>query len=185
MSETLNEMFADISKEIGVDDDNLATLSAYAIEQAGIEDSIAQLEEQLKARKGELQKLKTEIIPDFMDEVGMESFTLSSGATIKVEPFYQCSIPKDRKDEAFKWLTDNGYEDLIKVGVTFSFGKSQYDEAVELCRVLDELGYSTVPVLSVHPMTLKGWVRMMAEEAEEFPLDLFGAFIGRTTKIKR
>lgn len=184
MSDTINEMLADISDQVGVDDDKLSTLSQLAVSQDQSEKAIKVLEDRLKAEKALLQKLKTETIPDFMDEVGIESFTTSSGATIKVEPFYQCSIPKDRKQEAFKWLSDQGYEDIIKVGVNFTFGKSQYDEALELCRTLDEMGYATVPVLNVHPMTLKGWVRMMAEEANDFPLDLFGAFIGRTTKLK-
>lgn len=184
MSETVNEMLADISKEVGVDDDKLATLSRLANNQVAEEEGIKLIEEQLKEAKARLQKLKTETIPEFMDEVGIESFTTSGGATVKVEPFYQCSIPKARKDEAFSWLSQHGYEDLIKVSVGLSFGKSQYAEACELARTLDELGYPCIPVLNVHPMTLKGWVRMMAEEAEEFPLDLFGAFIGRNTKIK-
>jgi hypothetical protein len=184
MSETINEMLADISQEIGVDDDKLSTLAKLAQRQEAMEKAIADTEQLIKERKAELQKLKTETIPDFMDEVGIESFVTSSGRQIKVEPFYQCSIPKDRKDEAFKWLTEHGYEDLIKVNVGVTFGKSQYEEACELSRTLDELGYPVVPVLNVHPMTLKGWVRNMSEEGEEFPLDLFGAFIGRTTKLK-
>ena len=184
MSETINEMLADISNQVGVDDDKLSTLAQLAWDQSEREKRIANIEKSLKQEKAELQKLKTEIIPDFMDEIGIESFTTTGGATIKVEPFYQCSIPKERKDEAFKWLTEHGYEDIIKVHVGFTFGKAEYAEACELARVLDELGYATVPVMNVHPMTLKGWVRMMAEDGSDFPLDLFGAFIGRTTKIK-
>ena len=184
MSETTSKMFADISKEISVNDDTLSTLSQLAGEQKVHEDLIIDLEKQLKDEKAKLQKLKTETIPDFMDEVGISDFTTASGVRVVVEPFYQASIPKDRKDSAFRWLSEHGYEDLIKCNVTVSFGKSEYEDAVELCKKLEELGFPTAPVLSVHPMTLKGWVRMMAEENNEFPLDLFGAFIGRTTKLK-
>lgn len=184
MSETINEMLADISEDFGVDDDKLSTLAAYAKQQGSLEDELKQLEQAIKDRKAELQKLKTETIPEFMDEVGIESFTTTDGRQLKIEPFYQCSIPKDRKDEAFAWLTQHGYGDLIKVNVTLTFGKSQYDEAIELCNKLESLGYVTTPTLNVHPMTLKGWVRSMSEEGEEFPLDLFGAFIGRITKLK-
>lgn len=184
MSKTTNEMLADISKEIGVDEDKLSHLAKLAIAQDHEERGIRLLEEKLKEAKASLQKIKTETIPDFMDEIGIESFTTSGGMTIKVEPFYQCSIPKARKDEAFRWLSENDYEDLIKVAISLSFGKSEYEIAVEVARKLDAMGYPCVPVLQVHPMTLKGWVRMMSEEGNEFPMDLFGAYIGRTTKIK-
>jgi hypothetical protein len=184
MSETTDAMLADIDKEIGVDEDKLSKLAKLAQEQFGIQTEIEQLEEAVKARKADLQKIKTETIPDFMDEIGIEEFTTRGGGKVKVKPFYQASIPKDRKDEAFRWLTEHGFDDIIKVSVNFAFGKSQYAEAVELCRMLDELGYSTVPVLNVHPMTLKGWVRSMSEDGEEFPQDLFGAFIGRVAEIK-
>ena len=184
MSETINEMYADISETFGVDDDKLSTLAELAAQEVREQEAIEQLEQQLKEAKGRLHKMKTEIIPDYMDELGIESFTLTNGATIKVEPFYQCSIPKARRDEAFQWLTEHGYDDLIKVNVTVTFGKSQYREACELAENITDQGYPVAPQLSVHPMTLKGWIRSMSEEGEEFPLDLFGAFIGRTTKIK-
>ena len=184
MSETTDQMLADISKDIGVDDDKLSKLSKLAQEQYGYAQQLETLEQQMKDTKARLQKLRTETIPDFMDEVGIESFTTPGGGQVKIKPFYQGSIPKDRKEEAFRWLEQHGYEDIIKVGVSFNFGKSEYAEAIELCRMLDELGYSTVPVLTVHPMTLKGWIRSMAEDGVEFPLDLFGAFIGRVSEIK-
>ena len=184
MSETLNALLAESVDKVGVDEDQLAQLAVLAAEQTAQERLVTSLEEQLKEAKAALKTTRTERIPEFMDEVGIQEFTTSDGVKVQVKPFYQASIPRERKDEAFRWLTEHGYEDLIKVSVNFQFGKAQYEEAVNLCKQLDELGYAATPVLNVHPMTLKGWVRSMAEDGEEFPLDLFGAFIGRKAEIK-
>lgn len=187
MSESMNELLSQAAeKQLGdVDETQLARLSEAAEQQLEIEQRVEDLEGKLKEAKQDLTQIKTQLIPDLMDEVGIQSFTLSSGDSIEVVPFYSASIPGDRKVEAFDWLRTHEYEDIIKVDVKVPFQKAEYSKAVELAQELNDKGFDAIPNMGVHAMTLKGWVRMMAEEGEEFPLDLFGAFIGRNTKIKR
>jgi hypothetical protein len=37
----------------------------------------------------------------------------------------------------------------------------------------------------VHSSTLRAWVKERVENGDEFPMDLFGAFVGQRAVIKR
>lgn len=184
MNKTVDDMLADVSEnDISVDETQLSTLAQLSEKQAEYEQAITNLEAQIKQQKEELQRLKTGTIPDFMDEIGMQSFTLKDGRQISVEPFYQGSIKEAKKAEAHQWLIDNGYGDIIKATVTVTLPREEFEYAQELCDELSRRGYNASSKMAVHGMTLKGWIRMMSEEGEDFPHDLFGAYIGRVAKI--
>jgi len=46
-------------------------------------------------------------------------------------------------------------------------------------------GYEPQQKEDVHASTLKAWVRERIEAGDEFPMDLFGAFIGQRAIIKK
>jgi hypothetical protein len=49
---------------------------------------------------------------------------------------------------------------------------------------LREEGYPLDQSEKVEPMTLKAWVREQIERGNEFPQELFGAYIGQKAVIK-
>ena len=61
--------------------------------------------------------------------MGLQKFTLTDGAEISVKPIYAASIPRDRKEEAFQWLRDHEFGDLVKNNVTVTFGRGEDDIA--------------------------------------------------------
>ena len=89
--------------------------------------------------------------------MNLQKFTLTDGSEISVKPIYAASIPKDRRDEAFQWLRDHEFGDLVKNNVTVTFGRGE-DETAK-----DFIGFCGDPI----------------------PLDLFGAFISQRATIKR
>ena len=117
MNDIIAEMASDAgSSEDTIDklkDDQLDSISKLANEAASLERKIADTEQLLKDHKQSLHKITDEQLPEALETMGLQKFTLKDGAEIAVKPIYAASIPKDRKDEAFQWLRDHEFGDLV------------------------------------------------------------------------
>jgi len=120
-----------------------------------------------------------------MTEMNISTMKLADGSAIEVKPVYGASIPVEKKEEAFKWLRENGLGDLIKNEVTVSFGRNEDNKAVEYAVLAQGQGYQPTQKLKVEPMTLKALVRERIEKGLDMPSDLFNVFAGNRTKITR
>ncbi len=180
----IDEMESDVSSPT-IGDNSLKEMSDLCAEQVQLESELAELEEQLKAKAKAIRKLSEEIIPAKMAELGLESVTLSDGSAVKVKQKVQASIPVRYREDAFKWLRDNGHGDLIKNQVSAVFGKGEDVRANEFINSVNQLGYEPQQKLWVEPMTLKAFVREQIADGVEIPMDKFGVFVGAETKITK
>ena len=160
-------------------------LSDQVIKLRNLEDEIKIAEESLKQLKQQAETLSSEVIPTMMTEMNISTMKLADGSAIEVKPVYGASIPIEKKEEAFKWLRDNGLGDLIKNEVTVSFGRNEDNKAVEYAVLAQGQGYQPTQKLKVEPMTLKALVRERIEKGLDMPSDLFNVFAGNRTKITR
>jgi hypothetical protein len=160
-------------------------LSDQVIKLRDLEDQIKITEESLKQLKQQAETLSGEVIPTMMTEMNISTMKLADGSAIEVKPVYGASIPVEKKEEAFKWLRDNGLGDLIKNEVTVSFGRNEDNKAVEYAVLAQGQGYQPTQKLKVEPMTLKALVRERIEKGLDMPSDLFNVFAGNRTKITR
>ena len=165
--------------------DDLDGVSRLAQEAADLEREIADVEQKLKDKKKALYKITDERLPEALEEMNLQKFTLTDGSEISVKPIYAASIPKDRRDEAFQWLRDHEFGDLVKNNVTVTFGRGEDDTAKDFIGFCGEQGFVPSQIEKVEPMTLKAWLRERVEEGDPIPLDLFGAFISQRATIKR
>tara|TARA_R100001594_G_scaffold7561_2_gene20351 strand:+ start:2271 stop:2828 length:558 start_codon:yes stop_codon:yes gene_type:complete len=184
MSNLINEMESDVKKPM-VGDNSLKEMSDLCAEQVALEEEMKQLEEQLKAKAKAARKLSQEIIPARMSELGLESLTLADGSSVKIKQLVHASIPVKYREEAFKWLRDNGHGDIIKNQVSATFGKGEDNNASNFIDKIEELGYQPQQKVWVEPMTLKAFVREQIANGSEMPTDKFGVFIGAETKISK
>ena len=115
----------------------------------------------------------------------MQKFTLTDGSEISVKPIYAASIPVDRREEAFEWLRDHEFGDLVKNNVTVTFGRGEDEDARDFVDFCDAQGFVPSQTEKVEPSTLKAWLRERVEAGDPIPLDLFGAFISQRATIKR
>lgn len=168
-----------------VDSGDLKSVAAIARTIASKEEELAQLEAQIKETKKELLKLTDEDLPGLLHEMGLAKFSLEDGSEVSVKPTYGASIKVDNRDAAFQWLRDNGYDDIIKNSVICSFGRGEDEMATQFSRMAAEQGYVPENKTEVHPQTLKAWVKERVETGEEFPMELFGAYVGQRAFIKR
>ena len=189
----MNDLLSKMASDSGQTTDKLDTLdtskldgvSRLANDAANLEQEISDAERLLKQKKDDLRKITDEQLPEILEEMGLQKFTLTDGSEISVSPLYAASIPVDRREDAYQWLRDHGFGDLVKNNVTVSFGVGEDDAAKEFTTLCDLQGYAPNQIEKVDSSTLRGWLRERVEAGDPVPLDLFGAYIAQRAKIKR
>jgi len=148
------------------------------------EEEINNVELMIKAKKESLRQ-QNELIVQLMEERGVTSIKMKDGQSVDIKPFYTGSITKEKQEEAFEWLRDNGYDDIIKNQVVVKFGRAEDEQALKVWNSLMNQGLDTERNTKVEPMTLKGFIREMIENGKELPMETFGVFVGHKINIKK
>ena len=160
-------------------------LSDQVVKLQELEAELLVKEQEYKEMKRKVELVSSEVIPTMMQEMNISTLKLADGTSVEVKPVYGASIPADKKEEAYKWLRENGLGDLIKNEVTVAFGRSEDNKAQQYAVLAQGQGYEPVQKLKVEPMTLKALVRERLESGQEMPSDLFNVFTGNRTKVTR
>jgi len=168
-----------------IDQGELTTVARLAREIRDKEIRIAELEALLKEEKRLMLKLTDEELPNIFSEMGLSKLALDDGSQIEVRPTYGASILVDNRPAAYDWLRENGYDDIIKNSVTCSFGRGEDDQASAFASFAEQQGYLPEQKTEIHPQTLRAFVKERCENGDEFPMELFGAFVGQRATIKR
>jgi len=168
-----------------LDDGKLDKVSRLANEAARLQEDVDRTAEENKHFKKALHKVTDELLPEALEELNLQNFTLKDGSEISVKPVYAASIPKDRRTEAYDWLREQGDGDIIKNNVTVTFGKGEDQDAQAFMLMCGDQGFTPQQQEKIEPMTLKAWFREQVESGHAIPLDLFGGFISQRAIIKR
>ena len=107
-----------------------------------LREQIEQEEEKISLLKSKARDFEERIIPEMMQEAGVEKLSLKDGTQVEIKPFYAAKIPESRVEEAFSWLRSNGHEDLIKNTITTQFDKGQDNQVSELISVCEKFGFN-------------------------------------------
>lgn len=165
--------------------DLLTRISEVAQKQLGIEAEIAKAEQRLKELQQDHLNVTQFELPELMDEAGMTQFKLRDGSLVTITESIRASIPSSNPTPALNWLRENGHGHVIKNDYTVSFGKGEEDKAKEFGEELkshDDLKYKNKE--HVHWQTLQSVLKEQLEEGVDVPLDIFGAYPQKITKIK-
>lgn len=183
-SDVFEDIFDEADALNNVESGTTRELSDLVRKMRSVEDEIADAENHMKALKAEKHKLSTEMIPNLMDQMGVDRIDVD-GLTVNRRMIVSASIPRDRKEEAFDWLRENNLDDIIKNDVMVSFGKGEDNMAGDAVETLREKGFDPSVKTHVHPQTLKAFVRERVESGKPLDFGLFGAFIQNAAEIKR
>ena len=164
---------------------NIKTLSDQVLKLRAMEDQLKIMEEALKTRKKEIDRISGEIIPTMLSEMGLSQLKLADGSSVDVRPFYSATISAQNKDRAYNWLRTNGLGDIIKNEISVSFGRNEDNKAATYADLAKSNGFQPTQKLKVEPMTLKALVRERIEAGKEMPTEIFNIFVGNKTTIKR
>jgi hypothetical protein len=169
---------------LGVKEDGLKGLTALARRAKVLEHEMDALEATLKERKESYRKVTEESLPEAMAELGMKSFIMDDGSKVDVKPFYSATISAARRAEAYEWLRERNFDDIIKNTVSVRFGRGEDELCARLLDLLREQGFPSEQAEKIEPMTLKAWVKEQIERGAELPMELFGVYIGQKATIK-
>jgi hypothetical protein len=189
MNDFLDELEADVnagpSKVESVNQVGLSTIAELAVAIRTSEDHIANLENLLKEKKRELLKLTDEDLPSMLQEIGLSEFKLEDGSQVTIKPTYGASIKVEDRPQAYEWLRENGYDDIIKNTVTCAFGRGEDDNASAFAALAEKEGFIPSQKEEIHSSTLRAFIKERVENGDEFPSELFGAYVGQRAVIKR
>lgn len=144
-------------------------------QQQNTETELGQINQKIK-------NLEEVEIPDAMLAVGLTKLVTDKGVEVKLEKYYGAKIKPEYSEAAHDWLEERGLSSMIKNDFLVSLDRGDHDKAQALAEKLNGTPYTRKE--SVHPSTLKAWVRTTIESGGEVPTDLFGVFIGNTIKTK-
>ena len=164
---------------------NIETLSDQVLKLRAMEDQLKIMEDALKTKKKEIDRVSGEVIPTMLSEMGLSQLKLMDGSSVDVKPFYSATISAQNKDRAYSWLRTNGLGDIIKNDISVSFGRNEDNKAAKYAELAKSNGYQPTQKLKVEPMTLKALVRERIENNKDMPMDTFNVFVGNRTKITR
>jgi len=175
--------------------DNTNLLSDKVIELKNLEDEILNAEKSVSKLKEKAKILSEVEIPQMMQEMQITKLKLKDGESVEVKPHYYASLAQgrgesdsdfaQRKEQAFKWLRDNGLGDIIKNDITVTFGRGEDNKAAVYADLARGQGFTPVQKEGVHAQTLKAVVRERIESGQDMPSDLFKTYAGNSTKISR
>lgn len=168
-----------------LDQEGLHTVASMAVAIKNKEAEIEDLEVKLKKEKNALLKMTDEDLPTMLAELGLSSMTLDDGSNVTVKQTYGASIRIDDKPQAFEWLRDNGYDDIIKNQVLCVFGRGEDDQASAFQALAIQQGLAPEQKTDIHPQTLRAFIKERVENGDDFPMELFGAWVGQRAVIKR
>ena len=168
-----------------VSDGELNIVSDLAKKQLQLAKQVATLEEDLKAKKEELRLTSEQELPDAMQAAGLNQIVLSTGEKISINEFYNAHISKANQEVAYQWLVENGHEGLIKNEVLLKFGREESTVVDETVSALQSRGLSPEVRQSVHPSTLKAFVKEQFTSGNDIPTEPFGIYIGTKATIKK
>tara|TARA_R100000750_G_scaffold58611_1_gene46447 strand:- start:1000 stop:1581 length:582 start_codon:yes stop_codon:yes gene_type:complete len=172
-----------------LDDTQLETLSENITRFLRIGGMIGNTEERLRKLKEQYRQLSEEDLPQKMAELGMQDLRLEDGSRITIDMFYATRINQNNRNAAHDWLREQGHGDIIKNVVSVTFGKGEDDTALETVTLLEQEGLLPDQKESVHPSTLKAFVKERIESGDNAftpeTQKLFSVYQGKRTKITK
>lgn len=153
---------------------DLKELVALAQQLDAAKARVRSLTDELDDAKARQRDLEQEAIPQAMLEAGVTRFERVDGPPLKLEEKVAASISERNRERALSWLREHGFSGIIKASVQVPFDAAEHDIAEALGAQLGEQYPGTIFKETVHPATLKSFVKERLEKGEAIPMDVFG-----------
>lgn len=170
-------------------EDRLKQIAALGEEAREIEHKQGLLQAAMDDLRERYKEILEVELPKIMDECGMERFDLSDGTSVLLAQEYYASISAENQSKAYAWLRKNGHGDIIKNETTVAFGMGEDKQAQSLIAELRRRKLAFVQKESIHPGSLRKFVREEIERdlklaKQTFPRALFNVFDPKVAKLK-
>ena len=154
----------------------VSEIAALATLQIKRQIEVEKAEVALKEAQESLRQVQEIDLPNAMHQAGVSEIRLPDGQRITLKEDVYASIPKDKVQEAMRWLAEHNLDDVIKNEIKVNFGKGQDQDAQNLINELIAHGWTNYDAkTTVHPSTLKALIKEQLAKGTNIPLELFGA----------
>ncbi len=126
-------------------------------------------EANLAGLKKEEDTLAHSVLPSLLDEAHVKDMTLDNNLRLIRKEDVYASIAKDRLVAAANWLQSHGYGAIVKSLIAVQFEKGDTKLAIETRKALSTAGISYQESFSIHPQTLRAFVREAIEQGRPLP----------------
>lgn len=172
---------AEVTPEIK--NEEMAKLNVLVGDARQLEVEIAEATATLKTKQEKLRSITWTAIPELMERIGLQEVKTQAGVEVRVFEEVESGISEENRSRAIGWLELNGHKGLIKSEIKVAFNRDQREEAETLIKELSTKFPGVAAKATVHPQTLKAWVKEMLAGGKDIPLDLFGVFKRKVAKL--
>jgi hypothetical protein len=191
MTKKMTPEMAAIMRPSHVSDDKLETLRKHVREHRDLLMQVRDAEDALKTLKKKLNDMESKELPDLFHAAGVDSVGLPAEGNLPaydatLKPYYHANIPEQNRPEAFGWLHQHGFGDIVKTVFKIEFGLCEDAPTQQLQEQLDKLGVEYSKDMNVPWKTLTAWLKERMEKRDtDLPsLSIFGATVGTVVKLK-
>lgn len=177
--------YAKVRGEQLIPNEAFARLNQLVDEQEAAAEAVVAAELELKRVNERYRAVAERDLPELMAELGLTEFRTERGLRISIKETVRASIPDGRREDAMRWLDDNGHGALVKRMVSVSFNREQAEEARKLMEQISGEFPTAREERKVESATLRAFIRQELEAGHDIPLELFGAFVQKTAEVKR
>lgn len=166
---------------------DLKMLTQKATELKELRKRIEKEEKALSKLTKAENNLAQEVIPGYMQEIGVTKFTLDGGEDISYKNDYRGSISKANMNTAKKILAERKLGGIFTRVIEIKFDCEEdttNKEADKLCKILSNLNVEFSDKLSINAQTLKALIREQEKKGTPLPQKEFGVFKFFKTVIK-
>lgn len=158
-----------------------------------MEVEISDLTQKLKDKQAEFTKIQMEVLPQLFAELNIDKLGLEAEGNLpaydaEAKPYYKASIsaewPIEKQNEAYGWLRQHKFGDMIKNVVSAQFGKGQDKTAKKLAAFMKKEKIEFEQKSTVPWNSLTAFVKEQVEKGETLPLEVLGATVGRIVRLK-
>lgn len=163
------DLFEQESESINVpSDEALSVVQDLARRQISLEDRLAELETETVSTAKVLRTVSETDIPEALEEIGIDSFSLTSGEAVVVEKKMKAGIAVGKTIESalkaargYQWLKDHNAGALVKSTLVLTFGKGKKEKELQAKakELLEEAKIPFEEKEAVHWQTLTSHVK--------------------------
>jgi len=181
-----------------------AKIEEYCLKLCALKDTIEEHERIIEEVTKQYNEIRMKDLAELMDNEGFEvgsSLTLKNGRIIKINSYFNASIPsntliekqkdvdkreelQEKKGKCLDWLLDNNLGDIIKNEIIISLKKGENEKAKEIISEMNEKGVICHQEETVHSQTLKATLKEVVGNGKEIPFDLFNISSGTIIEVK-
>jgi len=170
---------------------------AEAAEQ--LQSKITLGEQIIKEEKTKLRHILEQTIPDMFTEVGISSVDLTSGDHVGMKQLFSVAMPAagaifkakpadkkklvQRLNGCIRWLRKHKGAALIKSQVMVEFNAGEDKIAKAIFAELRKRKLHPISSKTVHPQTLKAFLREKWNADVDIPVELFETYTGQVAEI--